>query len=72
MSREIELPEACEPVSVSTPGWLIEVIDVLCKQHGFSRAGFFVTAAREKALIMMRDNPRGWKRLYIDATSNSR
>ena len=61
-----ELPTNSERVTISVPSWLLETVDYLCALHGYDRSGFFTASARRQALLLQRDNPRGWKRLLHD------
>jgi len=54
-----------ESVSISLPGWLIEIIDQVCEEKDLNRSVFFKRASK-KYLLELLDSSDLWERIYQD------
>ena len=61
--KKTKLNGASENVSVSLPGWLIEIMDEVCERHDSNRS-MFVKHAIKKAILSKLDSPELWEKLY--------
>lgn len=62
----IKLNNGSESVSVSLPGWLIEILDEICERKDFTRSTFCKRAIKKAILLNMVDDYHFWERLYHD------
>jgi len=64
------LNNATEPISISLPGWLLDLLDEICERKDFSRS-VFVKRAIKKYLLYQNDDLEIWKHLYADRIKKS-
>jgi len=67
-----KLNNSSEPVSVSLPGWLIEILDDICERKDFTRSTFCKRAIKKAILLKMVDDCNIWERLYHDVQNPSK
>lgn len=58
-----ELIKTTEPVTISMPVWLIELIDAHATKTDLSRSAIITRAVR-RYLLVQNDEPTLWKEMY--------
>ncbi|MCK4820345.1 hypothetical protein KA005_31565 [bacterium] len=71
MSSAIKLNGASETISISLPGWLIELLDDVCEQKDFSRSTFCKRAVKNAILLSKIDDLSVWEKLYKEVQERS-
>jgi len=56
--------DAKESLSISMEGWLIELLDVKCKEQFLTRSDFIRRAVRKEILSSFTDDRTFWRELY--------
>jgi len=67
----IKLNNASETVSISLPGWLIELLDDVCEQTDFNRSTFCKRAIKRAILLSKTDDLDVWEKLYKEIQGKS-
>ena len=60
----MEIDNTTENFSVSMPTWLIEVVDIICKQRDYTRSSFITRCVRKNIWAISADDPKLWQKLY--------
>ena len=55
--------KATEPISISLPGWLLDILDRICEEKDFTRSSFSKRAIK-KYILMNIDSPALWEKIY--------
>ena len=63
---KIEINSASETVSISLPGWLLELLDETCRRKDFTRSTFCKRAIKKAILLAHTDDFTLWEKLYCD------
>lgn len=63
---KIKLNNGSESVSISLPGWLIEILDDVCERKDFTRSTFIKRATKKAILLNLTDDSAFWERVYHD------
>lgn len=63
MKKITKLNGGSESISVSLPGWIIELIDHVCELHDLNRSVFFKRASK-RLILELLDEPDLWDRIY--------
>ena len=71
MASQIKLNGASESISISLPGWLVEMLDDICEQKNFSRSTFCKRAIKKAILLNKIDNRELWEKLYKEVQEES-
>lgn len=70
-SSPIKLNNASETISISLPGWLIELLDDVCEQRDFNRSTFCKRAVKSAILLSKIDDLDVWEKLYKEVQEKS-
>ncbi len=52
-----------ESISISLPGWLIDILDIVCEQKDFTRSCFAKQSIKKNLLYKIED-PELWEHIY--------
>jgi len=59
----MRLSPKTETISISLPGWLIDLLDETCHIHDITRSAF-IKIAIKNYLLQKNNNPNLWEELY--------
>jgi len=67
----IKLNNASETISISLPGWLIEILDDVCEQTDYNRSTFCKRAIKRAILLSKTNDLDVWEKLYKEVQEKS-